>query len=52
MNNEVFHKINTLKILMNMHFHIFKSFLLNSLAELINWTKLKFIKFIPLLFWF
>lgn len=51
-NNVAFHKINTLKIIMDMYFHIFKAFFLNSLAEFINWTKLKFIKLVPLMFWF
>lgn len=51
-NHVAFHKINTFKILMGMYFHIFKAFLLNSLAEFIGWTKLKFIKLVPLMFWF
>lgn len=52
MRNVAFNKQKILKIQVNMCFHILKPFLLNSLAELINWIKLKSIKFVPLKFWF
>lgn len=52
MRNVAFNKQKILKIPVNMCFHILKPFLLNSLAELINWIKLKSIKFVPLKFWF
>lgn len=51
MKNVAFHKKKTLKMPVNVCFHFLKPFLLNTLAELINWIKREFIKFVPLMFW-